>query len=358
MSEKLISIIIPCYNVEKYVDRCFDSLKNQTIGIDKMEIIFINDASSDGTLSKLSSYEEQYPEDILVINFEENQRQGTARNVALEYASAPYIGYVDADDWVEPTMFEKMTKLISEYDCDFVECGWDYAKDINYRQPTKVWGKPGYMELTTADTLYEFIGSKIALVSLWDKVFKKSFLVDNNIYCPERILHEDIFFVYLAFTYAKSYYYTDEVLYHYFVNEQGTVRAKKNEHQLNKMPVTLGFFEECINRGLYNPSPETDYEIVKKHSIDWMFLEKYYVYMLWEIFETFPELSYKKYLEMKETILKLIPDFAQNIYRQFPGNEFDSFMIKLLEHNLSEDALLQLKDTMLEKFGVKDAQDF
>ena len=90
--EKKISIIIPCYNVESYLDRCFESLKHQTLGFEQMELIFVNDASTDGTLDKLTALESQYPENIIVINFTENRRQGTARNVALEYASAPYIG--------------------------------------------------------------------------------------------------------------------------------------------------------------------------------------------------------------------------------------------------------------------------
>ena len=89
-----------------------------------------------------------------------------------------------------------------------------------------------------------------------------------------------------------------------------------------------------------------------------MFLEKYYVYMLWEVFRVFPERSYEKHTEMREVINEWISDFASNMFCQFPGNEFDSFMIKLLEHTLDEKFLLQLKDTMLAKFNVRDAQEF
>jgi glycosyltransferase involved in cell wall biosynthesis len=358
MSEKIISIIIPCYNVEQYIDRCFESLKNQTLGLDKMELIFINDASTDGTLEKLTEYEKQYPESILVINFEENQRQGTARNVALEYVSAPYVGYVDSDDWAEPAMFEKMVSLIQQYDCDFVECGWDYAKDFHNRKSTKRWGTPGYMDLTKPEVKREFVRTKVALVSLWDKVFKKSFLVDNDIYCPERILNEDIFFVYLAFTYATSYYYTDEVLYHYFVNEKGTMRQKKADYQFDKMTVSLGFLQECKNRGLYVDNPANELERLNKETIGWMFLERYYVYMLWEVFEVFPERSYEVYQEMKQTILQWLPDYKTNSFRKLSGNEFDDVMLKLLDYDMSEQQLCQLRNQMLDKFGATDAQDF
>jgi glycosyltransferase involved in cell wall biosynthesis len=358
MSEKIISIIIPCYNVELYIERCFESLKNQTLGIDRMELIFVDDASEDGTLEKLMEYEKMYPESVLLIPFSENSKQGTARNVAIEYASAPYVGYVDSDDWVEPEMFEKMVSLIQQYDCDFVECGWDYAKDMEHRHPTKSWGHTGYMDMTNPEVKQQFVKEKVALVSLWDKVFKKTFITDNDIYCPERVLNEDIFFAYLAFTYAKSCYYTDEVLYHYFVNDKGTVRQKKAEYQLNKMDVTLEYLGTCIDRGLYKENPETELEQANKYAIQWMFLERYYVYMLWEVFTEFPERSYEVYLTMKQTILELLPDYRENPYRSLPGNEFDNVMIKLLDYNVTESQLCQLRNRMLEKFQVADAQAF
>ena len=349
MKEKKISIIIPCYNVEQYIDRCYNSLIGQTIGIDNMELIFVNDASTDSTLEKLNEYENAYPESIIVINFEENQRQGTARNVALEYASAPYIGYVDSDDWVELNMFEKMVAAIEKYDCDFVECRWDYARSINNRQPTKSFRKPGYMDLTDPATRSEFIATKVALVSLWDKVFKKSFIVDNDIFCPEKIVNEDIFFVYLAFTYAKSYYYLDDVLYHYFVNEGGTMRQKKADYQFTKMTVTFGFLNTCIERGLMKES---------KNEIEWMFLERYYVYMLWEAFEEFPERSFATYLEMKDTILEWVPDYRTNPYRNYPGNEFDNLMLKLLDHDFNAEEFEKIRLHMISQIKAKSSQEF
>lgn len=349
MAEKKISIIIPCYNVEKYIDRCFESLRNQTIGIDSMELIFINDASADGTLSKLTEYEQQYPESVLVINFTENQRQGTARNVALTYASAPYIGYVDSDDWVEWNMFEKMVDAIEKYDCDFVECGFDYAKDHRHRQPTKPWGSTGFMDLTDASERQQFVKSKVALVMVWDKVFKKSFIEENDIFFPEKTLHEDIFFVYLAFNYARSYYYMDDVLYHYFVNEGGTMQAKNADHQFMKMPVTLFFLQACMERGLFRE---------RARDIEWMFLERYYVYMLWEVFEHFPDRAYETYIEMKDTIYECIPEYSSNPYRKLPGNEFDDMMIKLLDIDLNREELENMRDYMLRTINTKESNDF
>lgn len=356
--EKVISIIIPCYNVENYIDRCFESLKNQTIGIDNMELIFVNDASTDKTLEHLMRYEKQYPESVMVINFSENQRQGTARNVALEYASAPYIGYVDSDDWVECDMFEKMIQTLERNDCDFVQCQWDYARSKEKRQQTKCFGKTGLYDLTSQDVRKEFIRSKVALVSPWDKVFKKEFLIRNHIYFPEKIRNEDIFFVYLCFVYAKSYYYMDEVLYHYFVNETGTMRQKKAAHQFEKMTVSYGFLQECKKRGLWVDKPMTEEDRNQNEAIEWMFLERYYVYMLWECFEQFPQMAYEKYLEMKALIKEDVPSYKTNSYRFLEGNEFDNLMLKLLDYNMNEADFEIIRKQMLNKMNAKDAQEF
>ncbi len=102
--DKLISIIIPCYNVQSYIDRCFQSLLAQTIDFDRLEIILVDDCSTDATWEKLTAIEAAYPESVMIIHCDENGHQGTARNIGLTYASAPYIGFVDSDDWIEPDM--------------------------------------------------------------------------------------------------------------------------------------------------------------------------------------------------------------------------------------------------------------
>ena len=339
---KRISIIIPCYNVENYIDRCFECLENQTIGMDAMEIIFVNDASTDNTLDKLSEFEQRYPESVILINFEINHRQAAARNIAIEYASAPYIGYMDSDDSAEPDMYERMVSAIEEYDCDFVECRYNCIED-NTVSVTKPFSPPGYLDLTEPHTYKNFISSRVALVTVWDKVYKKSFLTDNDIYCPEQVLCEDIFFSFLVFTYAKSTYCMNDVFYHYYINPKSTLQTKKINYQDDVMNVTLDYLRVCTERNLIND---------RKEAIEWLFLEKYYVYMLWEIFHKFPELSYKSYCMMRETILDLVPDYKTNSYRLISGNEFDDIMLKLLDHELSEIQLMSLADNMIKKFNI------
>ena len=108
----------------------------------------------------------------------------------------------------------------------------------------------------------------------------------------------------------------------------------------------MGFLKTCRERGLYDQSPTI------KACIDWMFLEKYYVYMLWEVFEEFPERSYSCYLQMQETVRELVPDYQKNPFRQWESNAFDDVMLKLIDYNLDEDTFLDLRNEMLQKFGV------
>ncbi|MDE5872872.1 MAG: glycosyltransferase, partial [Lachnospiraceae bacterium] len=120
--KKYISVIVPCYNGVKFLDRCIKSILEQTIGYKHLEMIFINDASTDNTLELLMDYEKKYEDNIIIINCEQNGRQGTARNLGIKYSSCEYIAFLDQDDWIEPTMYEKLYTKAKELDLDVVGC--------------------------------------------------------------------------------------------------------------------------------------------------------------------------------------------------------------------------------------------
>ena len=342
MSKK-ISIIVPCYNVEKYIDRCFDSLENQTLGIDAMEIIFVNDASTDNTYEKLINFEHKYPDSVIIINFKNNRRQATARNIAIEYASAPIIGYMDSDDSIDYRMYETMIDQLIHYDCDFVQCRFDCIDGINNLGISKPFVPEGYLDLSDPYTYQQFIVPRVGLVSVCDKIYKKSFLIDNDIYCPEQVIFEDIFFSFLVFTYATSTYATNDIFYHYHTNPHSTLHTKKENYYEDDMNVCLDFLRVATERGLLDKRRET---------VEWLFLEKYYVYMLWDIFKNYPNLSFSIYNEMRDTILELVPNYKNNSYRFVEGNEFDDIMLKLLDHELNESQLMFLANNMLKKFNI------
>ena len=123
----LISIVIPCYNVEKYIDRCLESILEQTIGVTNLEVICVDDCSTDATLDRLKIWESKFPDNIMVISYEKNIRQGGARNIGLQYCSSAYIGFIDGDDWIEADMYRNLYERMSCGNYDLVSC--KYIRD-------------------------------------------------------------------------------------------------------------------------------------------------------------------------------------------------------------------------------------
>ena len=103
---KIVSVIVPCHNAAKWLPQCFLSLVQQSIGMDALELIFVDDASDDAgeTWALLEEFERAYPESIMIIHLEDNLRQGGARNVALGYATGEYLAFVDAVSYTHLTL--------------------------------------------------------------------------------------------------------------------------------------------------------------------------------------------------------------------------------------------------------------
>lgn len=193
---KKISIIIPCYLVEQYIDRCINSLINQTTGLDNLELIFINDASPDNTLDRLLFYESQYPDSIVVINSDKNMKQGGARNLGLNYASADYIGFVDSDDWIEPTMFEKLYDKAIKYDCDVVTC--DSKRVFDENTPMGPNGNQDCLYIIDdIESRKDLLISGLGNGGIYTRIYKRSLIFNHDIFFPENLTYEDNFFAFL-----------------------------------------------------------------------------------------------------------------------------------------------------------------
>ena len=330
--DKLISIIIPCYNVEKYIDRCFDSLLTQTIGFDKLEIIMVDDCSTDRTWDKMTAIEASHPESVMIIHCDENGHQGRARNIGLQYASAPYVGYVDSDDWIEPDMYEKLYQKMTEHNCDIVMCqNWrDTALSGQILAPKPTGEADRLLEIDTVEKRKIFIACGSIGYGAWDKLFTKEFLVENDIFFPEGLAYEDHFFATLLYFYAKRVYILEERLYHYYINPASTVLSPNATHHFNILTVDKLMWAECENRGFL-----TEY----RKEVEYQFLTLCYLAAMKMISLRLTHVPYDFFLELKDETLKRVPDYHSNPYIKDYVTELNQVLLQLLDLPISEQDL-------------------
>lgn len=340
--EKLISIIVPCYNVELYIDRCFASIAAQTIGIDKLEVILVDDCSTDHTWEKLTAIEASYPESVMIIHCDENGHQGTARNIGMEYASAPYIGFVDSDDWLEPDMYEKLYQKMTMYHCDIIMCqNWrDYGYTDQILAPKHTGEKEKLFEIDTAEKRKTFLVCLSMGAFIWDKLYTRDFLMQNQIFFPEGLAYEDHFFITLLHLYAKKICILDERLYHYYINPHSTILTPNAAHHFHILTADMLLWEECDKRGFLQ---------TYRKELEYTFLTLCYLAGLKVISLRFTSFPYDFFLQLKEETLKRIPDYHANPYIKDYVTEFNQVLLQLLDYPINEAELQSFCNALRKK---------
>lgn len=235
----MISIIVPVYNVEKYLKKCLDSLVNQTYK--NIEIICINDGSTDHSLDILNEYANK-DKRIIIIN-KKNGGISESRNMGIAKASGEYIMFVDSDDWINLETCQKSLDAILKYSVDVVM--WSYVREYDDRSlPKIIFDKDIYFdEKNTKEKIYRrFFGllkeelmqpeNADAIVTVWGKLYKSELILNNNIKfvdTKEIGTCEDGLFNIEVFKYAKNLYFIKQNLYHYRkINTSFTSGYKNN----------------------------------------------------------------------------------------------------------------------------------
>lgn len=212
MSTK-VSVCIPVYGVEKYIERCARSLFEQTMH-DGIEFIFVNDCTPDKSIEILEDVLTEYPhrkEQTKIFHHERNKGLVAARKTGLIHASGEYIIHCDSDDWVELDMYEKMYSTAVESDADIVYCGY-FENVLSGKQRTIT-----IPQCNSCDTLLKNILSGKIHCSLWNKLFKKNIALADDIYTPDNIcLSEDFLRVSQMLLKSKKVSWCSGSYYHYF----------------------------------------------------------------------------------------------------------------------------------------------
>ena len=247
---KKVSIIIPCYNAVNTIDACLESVANQTIGMEDLEVILVNDASTDDTLQSLKRWEEKYPESILVVHCSENGKQGQARNIGLGYASGEYIGFMDDDDYIETPMYETMYGLAQKENADLVVC----QSVKRYENETIDFAIKSSEKIVIDDefTRTGFLKRDINF-AIWNKLYKREMIIDNQIFFPSGIIYDDIFFSTLVKHYCHNVYICGELFYHHIIQPTSvSYGAKSAMDRIGYIEVWIQLIEELRARGIYD----------------------------------------------------------------------------------------------------------
>ncbi len=248
-----ISIIIPVYNGSGRMFHCMVSLMGQTIGREMLEIIIVNDGSTDDTLEKLMEWERQYPETIMLINLEQNAGAGAARNVGLSYASGEYIGFVDSDDYIEDTMYESMYQKMKEQDCDLVICRSRKHLPEEGQQAAMGRGaeKDRLVQVADDKDREAFLRLEVS-ASPCNKLYRRSMLEKHQIRFPEGFIYEDVYFIELVKNYANRIYFLEEYLYHYVTYKNSVSNSSGDgRKRMHRFIIEQLMLEELKGRGIY-----------------------------------------------------------------------------------------------------------
>ena len=339
--DKRVSVIIPCYNVEKYIDRCLNSITHQTIGMDGIEIICVDDCSTDNTVLRLKEWEKLYPDNLIVVLSEQNGRQGRARNIGLEYASAEWISYIDSDDWVDDNYFEMLFEAVTDDDYEIVGCGHIrddgtgckniYEKETE-RESEEICENLKGKNIICIDS-EEKRRRAIMLAPIkynaWAKIISKDFILKYNLFFPENLTYEDAFWGSILHFYIKKACILNVNMYHYYVNDSSTVLTKNSNHHLDCITCQSMLWDEYFKRNLYE---KYKYEIEIEH------LYSCFLAGLKAAIYRYEKPDYNYYLLLRQLVKQRIPCYCDNPY-VFSGafKEIHLLMLKSLDNVLSRD---------------------
>ena len=212
-----ISIIIPCYNVEEYIDRCVESLFRQEKSIEK-EIILVNDGSTDKTLGRLQEIEESHPEEVMLIPLSENCGQSVARNVAMSYSTGDYFFFLDADDWIEDNTFFYFVRLIENYEnVDIIMSDSDRPNDLSDITSSPEENHIVY-DMHDDSGRQSFLKQRRLEIGIGGKLISKRLFQNYDIQFIDGYKYEDNYVCFLLFEKAKKIVVSNQIIYHWYMN--------------------------------------------------------------------------------------------------------------------------------------------
>ena len=232
----LLTVVIPVYNVEKYLDRCLKSILIQEWK--NYDIILVDDGSTDRSPQICDDYVKAY--DFISVIHKENGGLSEARNTGLSQAKGEYIYFPDSDDWLEPDTFIALAEALESQKFDIISFNREFVKgeeDVIISDPveTQVFnGKDAFVHMLKHSYITGFAN---------DKIYRKSLFVDHDILFPKGKYYEDLGTNYKLFLSAKKVYATNQKYYHYLIDNPDSITQSWNEKKFRDM---FEFYKEVF----------------------------------------------------------------------------------------------------------------
>lgn len=280
-----VSVIVPIYNTEKYLKKCLDSLVKQTLK--EIEIILVNDGSTDNSESIINEYLKEYKNKIIYIK-KENGGQGESRNLALTKVSGEYVTFVDSDDYIDKTSLEKLyNKAVSEK-ADIVACT-SHIELINNNEILVV------DEFKNKEPHKQYILNNAGPCG---KIIKTDIINKHKLYFPKLRAYEDVAVVALWGIYANKIAFIDEPMYYYLIREGSTMKQTNYNEKLTHIYDAL--------EHLYTKSKNKYNE-----ELEWIYIE----HLLHAASLRFLKFDkYKEIQKINKIIKEKFPNWKKNIY--------------------------------------------
>lgn len=338
---KKVSVVVPCYNASMYLDQCIEHLLRQTIGLENMEIILVDDASTDEgkTWEVITRCERQFPDTIIAVSLERNMRQGGARNAGIAYAGGEYLIFCDADDWLLEETLEHCYRAAKEYDADVVEFLIHDINDRSLEVELIAGDRSCLKKLDTEEEKKQFL---IFTDNCWSlgsqkKMYRLSLIKDHRIQFMEHVIFEEPSFMVPVRCYETKHYFLDEQLYICCHSSEGTTYGGWGEHKWDNPYVWTELMKDMKTRGLF----EKYYDELEYLFWNWGFglsvrmtIQKGYV------------ITGEELRQLIDTLAEMFPDVVKNKYLQADQGTWSSLMLTVLNMEITDESVRVINDIL------------
>lgn len=317
-----LSIIVPVYNMasDGKLEYCLDSLVAQTV--EDYEIIAVDDCSTDGSYAVLQDYERRFPDRFHAVHSEVNRHQGGAKNIGLRMAKGDWIGFIDSDDWITPDMYEKLIERAQETGADLVGCDYcltgEHSMKVGQVVPNNKREQSGMLDAAKRRSLILDGGSLVV------KIFRRSMILEKELWFPEDIFYEDNALGNSYLVLAEHFEYIEEPMYYYYQHDASTVHTISAKRCEDRMEAGRLMIEEARRHGYYDEfKPELEYS----------FTLLFYINTLFTYMAGVDKTKYRFVKAMGEEMRRTFPEFEENPYYRERTHEEEKKLIRMQQRS-------------------------